>query len=86
MKGLEGPHLSILVTFLCKKVSIALQRMQDVYILSWTIILGLTTSQLPPPHDTPPITMTDLLQEIDFLTWRNTADLLQVIGFLHEGF
>ncbi len=66
MKGPEGPHLSILVTFLCKKISITLQRMQDVYILSWTKIVGLITSQLPPPHDTPPITMTHLLQAIDF--------------------
>jgi hypothetical protein len=66
MKGLESPHLSILVTFLCKKVSITLQRMQDVHILSWKIIVGLIISRLPPPQDTPPITMTNLLHTIDF--------------------
>ncbi len=66
LKRPEGPHLYVLVTFLRKKISITLQRMQDVQISSWTVIVGLTTSQFPAPHDTLPITTTDLLQAIDF--------------------
>ncbi len=35
-------------------------------ILSWAIALGLTTSQLPPFQNTPPITTTNLLQAVGF--------------------
>jgi hypothetical protein len=48
LKGLEGPHLSILVTFFLQKVSITLQRMQTSSILSQMVTIGLTTFQLPP--------------------------------------
>jgi hypothetical protein len=61
LKGTKGLHLSTLVTFLCQKVSIILQRMQTSFILSQGIVIGLATFRLPPLHDTPPITMTDLL-------------------------
>jgi hypothetical protein len=47
-KGLKGPPLPILVTFLCQKISITLQRMQASSILSWAIAIGLATFQLPP--------------------------------------
>ncbi len=60
LKGLKGPHVYTLVTFLCQKVLITLQRMQTSSILSQTIAIGLTTSQLPPLQDTPPITMANL--------------------------
>jgi hypothetical protein len=59
--GIEGPHLCTLVTFLCQKVLITLQRMQTSSILSWVIVVGLTTSRLPPLQYTLPITTADLL-------------------------
>jgi len=52
--GPKGPHISILVIFLCQKVSITLQRMQTSSILSQAVVVGLTTSQLPPLQDTLP--------------------------------
>jgi hypothetical protein len=65
LKGSDGFHLSTLITFLCQKVSITLQRMQASCILSQVIIVvDLTTSQLPPLQDTPPITTANLLQTI----------------------
>ncbi len=39
--------------------------MQVSSILSQTVVVGLTTSRLPPFHDTPPIVMVDLLQAVD---------------------
>jgi hypothetical protein len=47
-KGLKGLHVYVLITFLCQKISITLQRMQASAILSWVIAIGVTTSQLPP--------------------------------------
>jgi hypothetical protein len=41
--------------------------MQASFILSWVITIGLATSPLPPIQNTPPITMTDLLQALNFL-------------------
>jgi len=74
LKGTKGPHLSTLVTFLCQKVSITLERMQVSSIWSQVVVVGLTTSWLPPIQDTPPITMVDLLQDTDF--WHiNMANL-----------
>jgi hypothetical protein len=70
LKGLERPYLSTLVIFLRQKFSITLQRMQASFILSWAIIIGLTTSWLPPLQNTPPITVTDLLQCRRFLTYK----------------
>jgi hypothetical protein len=40
--------------------------MQASFILSWVVVVGLTTSQLPPLQNTPPIIMTNLLQAIGF--------------------
>jgi hypothetical protein len=40
--------------------------MQTFFILSQTIVVGLATSRRPSLHDTPPITMVDLLQAIGF--------------------
>ncbi len=40
-KGPEGPFRFVLFTFLHKKISITLQRMQESSILSWAIIVGL---------------------------------------------
>jgi hypothetical protein len=57
LTGTKGLHLSTLGTFLCQKISIALQRMQMSSILSQAIAIGLATSQLPLLQDTPPITM-----------------------------
>jgi hypothetical protein len=48
LKWPEDFHLSILVTFLCQKISITLQKMQASSILSEAIVVGLVTSQLPP--------------------------------------
>jgi len=47
-KGLKGPLIYVLVTFLCQKISITLQRMQTSSILSRVIAIGVTTSQHPP--------------------------------------
>jgi hypothetical protein len=66
LKGTEGPHLSTLVTFLRQKVSITLQRMQASSILNQAIAISLVTSRLPPLQGTPPITITDLLQVVNF--------------------
>jgi len=44
LKGWEGPHLFTLVTFVCKKILIALQKIQAFFILSWVIVISLTTS------------------------------------------
>jgi hypothetical protein len=66
LKGIEGPHLSTLVTFLHQKVLITLQKMQTSFILSQMIAVGLTTFRLPPLQNTPPITTTNLLQAISF--------------------
>jgi hypothetical protein len=82
LKGTEGFHLSTLVTFLRKKVSITLQRMQTSSILSRVIAVGLTTSRLPPLQYTLPITMADLLQAVNF--WHvNMANLPQAVNYGH---
>ncbi len=47
LKGPKGFHLSTLITFLCQKISITLQRMQASSILSRTIVVGLVTFSLP---------------------------------------
>ncbi len=66
MMNLPGPssfyfgHLSL------SKNSITLQRMQTSSILSRVVVVGLTNSRLPPFQDTPPITMTNLLQVVGF--------------------
>jgi len=44
LKGIEGPHISTLVTFFSSKILITLQRMQVSSILTWAIALGLATS------------------------------------------
>jgi len=52
--------------------------MQASFILSQAIAIDLATSWLPPLQNTPPITMADLLQAIDF--WHiNMADLPQTV-------
>jgi hypothetical protein len=61
----KGPPPFVFVTFLCKKISITLQRMQASSILSWAAAVGLATSQLPPLQNAPPITATNLLQGVD---------------------
>jgi len=83
LKGTKGPHLSTLVTFLCQKVLITLQKMQVSSILNQAIAIGLTTSQLSPLQNTPPITTADLLQVVNFLH-VNIADLPQVIDYGHS--
>ncbi len=55
LKGPNDPHLSILVSFLCKKVSITLQRMRASSMRSEAIVVSLAISQLPPLWDTPPV-------------------------------
>jgi hypothetical protein len=80
LKGTKGFHFSTLVTFFCQKISITLQRMEASSILSQAIAIRLATSQLPPLQDTTPITMTDLLQAVDF--WHvNMVDLSQAVGY-----
>jgi len=44
LKRPKGPPLSILVTFLCQRISIMLQRMQTSSILNQAMTMGLTTS------------------------------------------
>jgi len=74
LKRTKDFHLSTLITFLCQKVLITLQRMQAFSILSRAIAISLAISRLPPFQDTPPITMADLLQAVDF--WHvNMIDL-----------
>jgi hypothetical protein len=82
LKGTKGLHLSTLVTFLCQKISITLQRMQTSSILSQVIAIGLPISQLPPLQNTHPITMADLLQTVSF-RHVNMADLSQVVNYGH---
>jgi len=43
LKGIEGPHFSTFIIFLCQKISITLQRMQVSSILSRVVVVGLTT-------------------------------------------
>jgi hypothetical protein len=82
VKGTKSFYLSTLVTFLRKKVSIILQRMQVSSILSRAIVIDLTTSWLPPLQNTPPITTANLLQAISF--WHiNMADHPQAISYGH---
>jgi hypothetical protein len=66
LKGLEGLHLLTLVTFLCQKVSITLQKMQTSSILSRAIAGSLATFQFPPFQNTCSITMANFLQAINF--------------------
>ncbi len=40
------------------------------FILSRAVVVGLSTSQVPPFQDTPPITMADLLHAINFVTCK----------------
>jgi hypothetical protein len=85
LKWPKGPLLSTLITFLCQKVSITLQKIQMSSILSRTVAIGLATSWLPPLQNTPPITMVDLLQAIDF--WhKNMVNLPQALHSEHEIF
>jgi hypothetical protein len=44
-----------------------LQKLQPSSILNRVVAVGLATFQLPPLQDTPPISMTDLLQVVGFL-------------------
>jgi hypothetical protein len=44
LKMLKGLHLFVLVTFLCQKISITLQKMQAFSILSHVVVKGLITS------------------------------------------
>jgi hypothetical protein len=62
LKRPKGLHLAILVTFLCKKISITLQKMQMSSILSCAVVLGLTISRFSSLQNTPPITTANLLQ------------------------
>jgi hypothetical protein len=62
LKRPKGPPLSISVTFFQQKISTTLQRLQTSSILSWVIVVGLTTSWLPPLQNTSPISTIDLLQ------------------------
>ncbi len=62
----KGPPFFLLVTFLHKKISITLQKIQASSILNHSIAIGLTTSQLSPLQDNPPITMANLLQTVDY--------------------
>jgi hypothetical protein len=66
LKRPKGLHFSTLVIFLYQKISLTLQIMQVSSIFNRTITIGLMISWLPPLQDTPPITMADLLQAIDF--------------------
>jgi len=67
LKGPDDPHLSILVSFLCQKVSITLQRIRTSSMLSEAIVVSLAISQLPPfGTHLPIITTVDLLQAVDF--------------------
>jgi hypothetical protein len=51
----KGPSFFLSwVLFLCQRISIMLQRVQGLGILSWAIVIDLATSLLPPLHDTPP--------------------------------
>jgi hypothetical protein len=82
LKVPEGLHISTLVTFLCQKISITLQRMQVSSILNWAVVVGLAISWLPSLQNTPPITTVDLLQVISF--WHiNMVNLLQAIDYGH---
>jgi hypothetical protein len=70
LKGPESPHLSTLVTFLYQKISMTLQKIQASSILSRVVAVGLTTSQLPPLQNTPPITTIEPTI-IELWTWRD---------------
>jgi len=53
-KGPKGLPIFVLVIFLCKKISITLQKMQASSILNRAVAIGLNTSQLPPFNMHPP--------------------------------
>jgi hypothetical protein len=74
LKRPKGPHLSTLVIFFHQKVSTTLQKMQASSILNQVVVIGLAMSRLSPLQNTPPITIIDLLQAINFLH-INMADL-----------
>jgi len=48
LKGPKDLPLFVLVNFLHQRISITVQRMQACSILSWVVVIGLATSQLPP--------------------------------------
>jgi len=62
LKGLESFHLFVFVIFFRYKISIALQRMQASFILSWAVAVSLVTSWLSSFQEAPQIIMADLLQ------------------------
>ncbi len=64
-KGQKALLFFVLVTFLYKKISIKLQKMQTFSILSQVVVVGLVIFRLPPFQDAPPITMVDLKQVVD---------------------
>ncbi len=88
LKGTESFHLSTLVSFLCKKLSITIQRMQTPAILSRVIAIGLTTYWLPPFQNTPPIIAT--IASRPFLTCKygrpSTSDQLWTCIDFHNNF
>jgi len=54
LQGTKGPLPFVFVTFLCKKISITLQRMQASSILSQVVAVGLANSQFSPLQNAPP--------------------------------
>ncbi len=66
LEKVKRPFIFLFWLFFYQKISITLQRMQAFSILSWVIVIDLSTSWLPPLGNKPPITMVDLLQAIDF--------------------
>jgi hypothetical protein len=65
LERVRGPSYFCFGFFFVKK-SITLQRLQASSIWSRVITICLATFWLPPLQDTPPITMTNLLQAVDF--------------------
>jgi hypothetical protein len=68
MKDSGGPPLSILSTYFRQRVSIALQKLQAPTILSQALVVGLTTSWLPPLTDPLSITTSNIWFIVG--TWR----------------
>ncbi len=82
LKRPKDLHLSILVTFLCKKISITLQNMQTSSILNQVVVIHLPTSRLPSLHHAPSLTTTNLLHAIDFNIEKYSRPTT-VINFWH---
>jgi hypothetical protein len=87
LKRLEGLHLLTLVTFLCQKVLIALQKIQASLILSWAVAIGFKLfnfhpfkTHLPSPES---IYCRPSIFDIEIWPTYNKRSVLDIERFWH---